>query len=78
MVYHENKMISNILSDELNENFRNISNKNLLMDYELKSKINCEEFLNEIEIMKINENLRKDTKFIKLKNKISKIKHHSK
>ena len=72
---------SNLLSTEfLNEikedkllNLRTISNKNLEINYEMKTKINYEEFINEMQIMKINNNLRKDINFIKLKKHIKKI-----
>ena len=73
----KSSMMSKAFIDEIKEdkllNIKNISNKNLEMNYEMKTKINYEEFMNEIQIMKINNNLRKDINFIKLKKHIKKI-----
>ena len=81
-----NSVVDNIQNNFISKNFFNeikedrlfclkhISCKNLEMNYEMKKKNNFEEFMNEVEIMKINNSLRKDINFIKLKRKISKIK----
>ena len=78
MVHMKNNYMSEAFLNDVKEekliNLKNISNKNLEINYEMKTKINYEKFMNEIEIMKINNNLRKDIHFIKLKNKISKLK----
>ena len=77
-VHIKNNYLSKDFIDYIKEeklfNLKNTSNKNLEMNYEMKTQINYEEFMNEIEIMKINEHLRKDINFIKLRSRISKIK----
>ena len=73
----KNNYLSNIFLDNIKEdklsNLKNIPNNNLAINYELKTKINYEEFINEMEIIKINNNLRKDINFIKLRKNISRI-----
>ena len=82
VIHMKSNFMSNAFLNEVNEDklmsLGKIQNKNLAINYEMKTKINYEEFINEMEIMKINHNLRKDINFIKLKNKISRIKHHFK
>ena len=64
----QNDMI-NILKEEKIIRLKHISCKDLKMNYEMKKKKNYEQFMNEVEIMKINNSLKKDINFIKLKKK---------
>ena len=74
VIHMKSNFMSNAFLNEVNEDklmsLGKIQNKNLAINYEMKTKINYEEFINEMEIMKINHNLRKDINFIKLKNHI--------
>ena len=84
--FHKNKSIIkkrrkrnsvvNVKSNLIAKTFINeIEEEKLGINYEMKTKINYEEFMQQMEIMKINFNLRKNINFLKLKKKISKIKH---
>ena len=52
-----------------------IKEKKMGINFEMKTKINYTEFMNQMEIMKINFYLRKNINFLKLKKKFSKIKN---
>ena len=68
--------VVNVKSNLIAKTFINeIEEEKLGINYEMKTKINYEEFMQQMEIMKINFNLRKNINFLKLKKKISKIKH---
>ena len=69
----QNDMI-NDLKEEKIIRLKHISCKDLEMNYEMKKKKNYEQFMNEVEIMKINNSLKKDINFIKLKKKFLKLK----
>ena len=72
----KNKNKLNLLPEVANNNMKNISNKQIVMNFGFKRGINFEEFFNKVEIMKINNNLRKSIKFINLRKSITKLKHN--
>ena len=55
-------------------NLNNVPNPNIAVDKEIEDSENYKGFLNEIEIMKINENIHNDINFIQLKRRISRLK----
>ena len=55
------------INEEKIFDLKHLSNKNLEINYDMKKKINYDKFKSEIEIMKINNHLRKNINFIKLK-----------
>jgi len=73
-VKNQNKL--NLLPEVANNNMKNISNKQIVMNFGFKRGINFEEFFNKVEIMKINNNLRKSIKFINLRKSITKLKQN--
>ena len=72
----KNKNKLNLLPEVANNNMKNISNKQIVMNFGFKRGINFEEFFNKVEIMKINNNLRKSIKFINLRKSITKLKQN--
>ena len=78
-VFFSNKLMPKAFIDEIKSDklltLKNTPNKKCDINDDMKTKINFCEFMNEMEIMKINDNLRKDINFLKLKRRISKMKY---
>ena len=66
IVFNDKIMFSN--------NLKNVPNPNIASEKEMENNENYKGFLNEIEIMKINENICNDINFIQLKKRISRLK----
>ena len=78
-IFFLNKLMPKAFIDEIKSDklltLKNTPNKKCDINDDMKTKINFCEFMNEMEIMKINDNLRKDINFLKLKRRISKMKY---